>query len=185
MTKAPALLAAAMALSLTGCGFHPLYAVPGQQKGQMQASLRAIYVEPVGTRLGYELRDQMLTVIDGAADPASARYHLSMTLDQKSESIGVQSQKVGSQTQTVTTRYNDLITVEYTLTDIKTGAVLTKGTETGLASYNVLSSPYATLISQQDADKRAADDIADRIRIALAAFFAQGGGAQTTMPPAK
>lgn len=166
-------LAALLILPLTGCGFHPLYAVPGQARGQMQAELQSVYVEAVDGRLGYELRDQTLDVIDGTADASKARYRLSLTLDQKSEAIGVQSQKVGTQTQTVTTRYNDLITVQYELTDIKSGASLTRGTETGLASYNVLTSPYATLMSQQNADKQAADDIADRIRIALAAFFAQ------------
>ncbi|MGB8601432.1 MAG: LPS assembly lipoprotein LptE [Rhizomicrobium sp.] len=170
----PALaLAALLILPLTGCGFHPLYAVPGQARGQMQAELQSVYVEPVGGRLGYELRDQTIDVIDGTADASQARYRLSLTLDQKSEAIGVQSQKIGSQTQTVTTRYNDLITVQYELTDIKSGAMLTRGTEIGLASYNVLTSPYATLISQQDADKQATDDIADRIRIGLAAFFAK------------
>jgi len=50
---------------------------------------------------------------------------------------------------------------------------VTKGTETGLSSYNVLSSPYATLAVQQDADRRAAEDIADRIRVDLAVHFAQ------------
>jgi hypothetical protein len=42
-----------------------------------------------------------------------------------------------------------------------------------LTAYNVLSSPYATLAGQQDADKRAAEDIADRIRIDIAVWFAE------------
>jgi len=38
---------------------------------------------------------------------------------------------------------------------------------------NVLLVAYATLVAQQDASRRAADDIRDRIRIDLASFFAQ------------
>lgn len=171
--KTASALVALLALTLTGCGFHPLYAVPGHAKGQMQASFRAIYVEPVGERLGYALRNQMIDVIDGAALPAGAKYRLRLNIDLKNEAIGVQSQQVGNLKQTVITRYNDQISVGYELSDMASGAILLKSTETGIAAYNVLSSPYATLVSQQDADKRATGDIADRIRIALAAYFAQ------------
>ena len=45
------------ALSLSGCGFHALYADP---HGYMKSNLGSIYVEPVPDRLGYELRNQLL-----------------------------------------------------------------------------------------------------------------------------
>jgi LPS-assembly lipoprotein len=96
-----------------------------------------------------------------------------LTLSEKSDAVGVQSQTVGTVTQTAITRYNDRLNVAYELTDAATGAVITSGVETGLSAYNVLSSPYATLVVQQDAARRAADDIADRIRIDLAVFFSQ------------
>ncbi len=161
-------------LLLGGCGFHPLYAVPDMPNGAMQADLRAIYVEPVPERLGYQLRNQLIDLLDGQGEPAGARYHLRVTLSTKSEAIGVQSQTApGGITQTAITRYNDKITADYELVDSKTNAVVTRGVETGLTSYNVLSSPYATLAVQQDADRRAAEDIADRIRIDLAVWFAQ------------
>jgi LPS-assembly lipoprotein len=167
------LFAVGLAFFAGGCGFHPLYAVPGSPKGEMRRLLQSVYVEPAPDRLGYELRNQIIDLIDGSARTTGAAYRLRLTLDEKQEAIGVQSQKVGTLTQTTITRYNDKLSVEYELSDIKTGAVLAKGIETGLSSYNVLSSPYATLVAQQDADKRAADDIADRIRIALTAYFAQ------------
>ena len=54
---------------------------------------------------------------------------------------------------------------------------MTKGVETGLSAYNVLPSSqvanYGTLAAQQDADKRAAEDIADRIRLDLDVYFAK------------
>jgi LPS-assembly lipoprotein len=162
------------ALLVSGCGFRPLYAVPDMPGGSMQATLRSIYVEPVPERLGYQLRNRMIDVLDGKGEAGGARYRLKMTLTTKSEAIGVQSQTtIGGVTQTAITRYNDTLTVNYELLDARSGAVVTKGIETGLSAYNVLTSPYATLAVQQDADRRAAEDIADRIRIALAVWFAQ------------
>jgi LPS-assembly lipoprotein len=73
------------------------------------------------------------------------------------------------------TRYNDTLVVNYTLTDAK-GTEITHGSQSSLASYNVAVSPYATLAAQQDSDKRAAEDIADRIRMDLGAFFTRRDG---------
>ena len=178
MTNLRLLALVALSLALAGCGFHPLYAVPGAARGSMKQSLGAIYVEPIPDRLGYELRNSVIDVLDGRADAAGATYRLRLTLGEKSDAIGVQSQTVGSGTtaitQTAITRYNDTLTVGYELVDVKTNAVIAHGTETGLSSYNVLTSPYATLAIRQDAERRAADDIADRLRIDLAVFFAQG-----------
>lgn len=174
MRKAAALLALLALPLLSGCGFRPLYAVPGMPAGSMKAALRSVYVEPVPERLGYQLRNQVIDLIDGQSESGGARYRLKMMLATKSEAIGIQSQTTtGGITQTAITRYNDKLTVTYELTDAKSGVVLTKGVETGLSAYNVLSSPYATLAVQQDADRRAAEDIADRIRINLAVWFAE------------
>ena len=61
------------------------------------------------------------------------------------------------------TRYNDTLTATYVLTDAK-GTEVTRGSQTSLSSFNVSNSPYSTLAVQQDSDRRAADDLADRIR---------------------
>ena len=176
MTSHRPLFTFGLALLLGGCGFHPLYAVPGAAHGSMREHLGAIYVEPVPDRLGYELRNAVIDVLDARAEAPGATYRLRLTLAEKSDAIGIQSQRVGSGataiTQTAITRYNNTLTVTYELMDIKSDAVLTHGTETGLSAYNVLASPYATLAVQQDAAKRAADDIADRIRLDVAVYFA-------------
>ncbi len=166
----------ALALGLAGCGFHPLYAIPNTPQGTMRQDLGSIYVEPIPDRLGYELRNSLIDLLDARAQTAGAVYRLRVNYAEKSDAIGVQSQTVvkGAQaiTQTAITRYNNTLTINYQLVDIKTNTIVTHGVETGLSAYNVLSSPYATLVAQQDANRRAADDIADRIRIDLADFFA-------------
>ncbi|MBU6298696.1 MAG: hypothetical protein KGJ79_00365 [Alphaproteobacteria bacterium] len=173
MRTAGTIVSLGAALLLAGCGFHPLYAIPGGARGGVHRDLGSIYVEPLPDKLGYELRNAMIDVIDAQNEEAGAAYRLHLTLAINNEAIGVQSQTVGTITQTAITRYNDTLTVNYELDDARTGKPITSGTETGLSSYNVLSSPYATLAVQQDADRRAAADIADRIRIDLAVFFSQ------------
>ena len=80
------------------------------------------------------------------------------------------NQGVALQNDATITRYNDRLVASYELSDAK-GTTLTSGSQTGLSSYNVASSPYSTLAAQQDADKRAAEDMAERIRLDLGAWF--------------
>ncbi|HVV65367.1 MAG TPA: LPS assembly lipoprotein LptE [Rhizomicrobium sp.] len=156
------LLALCLAPLLAACGFHPLYGSGPTTEGTAD-KLAAIYVEPIPARLGYELRNQLIDLFDASARPSQGAYRLRVTLGQKSQGIAVQNDAA-------ITRYNDTLNVRYELTDAK-GAVLTQGIETGLSAYNVVASPYATLIAQQDADTRAAEDIAYRIRTDLAVYF--------------
>jgi LPS-assembly lipoprotein len=51
------------------------------------------------------------------------------------------------------------------------GKELTRGALNGLSSYNVANSPYSTQVARQDADKRAALDIAERLRLNLGVYF--------------
>ncbi len=163
---------AALALPLAACGFHPLY---GGLNSAMSATLSTIYVEPVPDRVGYELRNEMIDLLDGPGTARGAAYRLKLALTQTTQGIALQNDAT-------ITRYNDALKVTYTLTDM-TGKTVTSGTETGLSAYNVLptgstitASPqanYGTLAAQQDADKRAAQDIAERIRLDLNVFFAK------------
>jgi LPS-assembly lipoprotein len=126
-------------------------------------------VEPVPERLGYELRNTMIDLLDGPGTASGASYRLKLGLSENTQGIALQNDAT-------ITRYNDALTVTYELTDMA-GRVVTKGTETGLSAYNVLPSSsnanYGTLAAQQDADKRAAQDIAERIRLDLNVYFAK------------
>ena len=163
MKRAAAIIAS---LLLGGCGFHPLY---GGMNGDMQGTLSSIYVEPVPERIGYELRNTMIDLLDGPGTPGGASYRLKLGLTQTTQGIALQNDAT-------ITRYNDTLTVTYELFDAA-GHIVTKGAETGLSAYNVLpsssSANYGTPIAQQDADKRAAQDIANRIRFDLNVYFSK------------
>ncbi len=70
------------------------------------------------------------------------------------------------------TRYNDTLKATYVLLD-GAGTQVYQGSLQGLSSYNVATSPFATNIAQQDSDLRAADDLAERIRLDVGVFFSR------------
>ena len=165
MKNAPLPAIALLALVLGGCGFHPLYG-SSPSSGTLQNTFAQIYVEPIYdlgvANTGYDLRDRMIDTL--GATSGAAQYHLKLTLNQTTQGIALQNDAS-------ITRYNDTLTVTYSLVDTATGEEVTRGTETGLSAYNVVQSPYSSLIAQQDADRRVAQDIAERVRLDLGVFF--------------
>ncbi len=170
--KGRVLAALALAGFAGGCGFHPLYGDGGATAGTKD-KLAAIYVDPIPNRLGYELRNQLIDLFDSSGRASHDSYRLRITIGEKSEGVALQNDAA-------ITRYNDTLSVHYELTD-RTGHLITNGDESGLSAYNVVASPYATLIAQRDADTRAAYDIAYRIRTNLAVFFQKAAAADA--PP--
>lgn len=162
--KIAALLTLATALAAGACGFHPLYGeIGGKPAGQ--AVFGSIYVEPIaGERVGYELRNNLVGLLRGSVQPEGAIYRLKVATQQGTEGIAVQPDAS-------ITRYNFNLVAHYTLSNIRTGAVIKSGTETTLAEYDVVSSPYTTLVAQQSAQERATQDIANHIRVDLAVYF--------------
>ena len=153
------LSALALGFALSGCGFHPMYGP------SLSPQLSSIYVEPIAERDGYELRNSLIDLLGSNGEMRGKRYRLTITLRESNQGVALRNDAA-------ITRYNDTLAASFVLTD-SNGAKVTEGTQTGLTAYNVTSSPYATLTAQQDADRRVAQDIAERIRLDLAAFFRQ------------
>jgi LPS-assembly lipoprotein len=151
------LAAPALCLVLTGCGFHPMY---GRATGPAMAS---IFVEPIAERDGFELRNALIDDLQSDGEDRGKAYRLKVVLNESPQGIALQNDAT-------ITRYNNTLTARYTLTDAQ-GKVLTSGTQTQMSAYNVVQSPYATLVASQDSSKRAAQDIAERIHLDLGVWF--------------
>jgi len=155
---APA-LTVALGFALAGCGFQPMYGP------SLSPQLSSIYVEPVAERDGYELRNSLIDLLGSNGEMRGKRYRLTITMRESNRGVALQGDAS-------ITRYNDTVAASFVLADLD-GKIVTQGSQTGLTAYNVTSSPYSTLAAQQDADKRAAQDLAEHIRLDLAAFFRQ------------
>lgn len=157
----------ALAALLGGCGFHPLYST--EDGGGARKIFASIYVDPVdGERVGYDLRNSLIDDLLAVNDTHKAAYRLKVKVDQYVQGIAVENNAA-------VTRYNYTLNARYELSDIATNEVIKDGNETTLSAYDVVASPYATLVAQQDAQKRGAQDIAYRIQIDLSAFFGKKG----------
>ena len=149
---------AALCVALAGCGFTPLYG-----GGKVAPQLSSIYVEPIAERNGYELRTRLIELLNSDGVLAGKRYRLKITMTESSQGIALQNDAT-------ITRYNNRMEAKYVLSDAS-GTLVTQGTQSELSSYNVVQSPYATLAGEQDSAKRAAQDMAERIRLELGVWF--------------
>ncbi len=159
--RKPAAIAACLLLSpmLSACGFHPMYG------SALAPQLSSIYVEPIAERDGYELRNSLIDALQSDGVAAGKAYRLKVVLNESSQGIALQNDAT-------ITRYNNRLEARYTLSDAR-GNVLISGTQTEMSAYNVVQSPYATLVAEQDASKRAAQDVAERIHLDLGVWFRQ------------
>ena len=128
----------------------------------------AIYVEPISERVGYELRNDLLDLLDATGDAGGARYRLKLYVTELEEPVVFQPN-------TSITRYNYTLTAHYDLVARDATQPVKSGDVTAFAAYNVAASPYlySTVAAQRDAKNRAANDIAERIRIELAVYLRQ------------
>ena len=164
-----------LALALAACGFRPLYGRYGANPGA-QRIFSSIYVQPIDAeRAGYQLRNSLIDLLEASASPANAIYRLDVDLREARQGVAVQPNAS-------ITRYNYTLLARYKLIDAKSGKVITKGTQSTLSAYNVLpssaTSSYGTQSAREDAQKRAADDIAQRIRLDLGVYFARNAPQQ-------
>jgi LPS-assembly lipoprotein len=162
-----------LALALAACGFHPLYGRIGNSPGA-QAIFASVYVPPIELEnAGYELRNDLIDLLQAKDRPDGAAYDLKVVLIERNQPIAIQNEQVGTLKEVEITRYNYTLVANYVLVERKTQKVLTKGTESSLSAYDVVTSPYATLVAQKDAQARTAQDIAQQLRQRLAIYFVQ------------
>jgi len=171
--------AIALALSLNACGFHPLYGTIGGGPG---INMSSIYVSPIPERVGYELRNDLLDLFDSMGQSEGAAYRLEIVL--KNEKVAL-----GFLNNAEITRYNYYLTARYDLISTATNKAVKSGVARTITSYNVVTSPYATVVAEKDAQNRAARDVAETIRTELAVYLREAlahpaAAAQPPVPPA-
>lgn len=161
--KFVAAIFAGLALAaLGGCGFTPLYATQ-TANGPMSAALSAIRVEPIPDRLGQYVRNNLIDLLNPQGEPQAPAYRLIVRLSEDREGLAIERD-------TSITRYNYSLLAHYELRD-GAGHVVESGKARAIAAYNVVSSQFATLSAEKDAQMRAAREVAETIRLRLAAGF--------------
>src|SRR5438132_1112470 len=137
-------LAASLALTgmgLSGCGFTPLYGAPG-----VTAKLATIKVTTPDGRTGFLMRQHLEDAF--ASDRgAPATYALRLQLAEARYPRGIR-------TDNVATRYEYVITADYSLANQPGGDVAKRGRVRVEVTYDSADQPYASIAAQQDAQDR-------------------------------
>lgn len=168
-SSAKARLIAGLALSLAcgACGFRPLYGESGRTAA-VQTDLGDVQVDPIPDRLGQRLRQDLVDRINPKGEPALGRYHLAVKLAEAQDGEGIRSDLTFA-------RVNYRLFAEWQLRDEKNGSVIAKGTSRAFTSYNVGANPFATVTAENDGRERAANEVAEDIRMRLAVYFESNG----------
>ena len=160
--RALALLAlAATSVALSGCGFTPLYAQTG-----VVSHLASIDVVAPEGRTGF-LIGQSLDDAFAKNRSAPATYRMNLSLAEARYPRGLRIDNVA-------TRYEYVLTANYALSSVATGALAKRGAVRVELTYDSADQPYASIAAQQDAQQRAAEEAARRIQLELAAWLATG-----------
>lgn len=159
------LFLALFALAPAGCALAPLHG--GETGSRVNSELAAIAVDVPRNRLGQILAGELRRELDPAGLAALPRYSLVVRLDREKSPLAVQLDDV-------TTRFDLTLAGRFDLVRKSDGHVLYRSAVRRVASYNVVRAPYATLVAEQDAERRAAKELAREIRTRLAVHLAGG-----------
>ena len=160
-------VAIALIAPLGGCGtggalagFTPMYGA----NGTLGPSLSRIEVASVPGRAGYLLRESLDDNLSKARGEAPL-YRLAMSVKEVRIPRGLRIDNVAN-------RYELQLRVSYALVDIRQNKTLTRGSAISIVTYDSADQPYAAVAAHQDAQERAAAEAAQRLRLNLAAYFA-------------
>jgi LPS-assembly lipoprotein len=159
-------LVCALLLALGACGFRPLYGP--RDTSSVPADLALIEIKPIKDRVGQELHNHLLDMLNPRGEAASPRYTLTVALTESAEGFAVQKTAFA-------TRSSLTVTASFTLAErSREPKTLVSGSSAATSSYDILRNDFATLAAEKDARSRALLLIAEDIRVRLAAHFQRG-----------
>ena len=147
-------------LLLAGCSYKPLYGTGSDGKG-VAAALSGIAVDEQKTRAGQLVRNNLISSF-GAGGGSS--FILRLTPVEKNQQLSA-----NSAVKLERFRYN--LKVAFELIDAQSGQNLTSGSSFSNVSYDTVEQPIADLRAAENARERASREVAEDIRLRLAAFF--------------
>ena len=154
---------------VSACTVRPLYSNAPLSPGSnatANSELASIAVKPVKTRYAQQLRTNLIFGFGrGAGEPASPAYSLDLAVTEAVESSALV--QVGTD-QDEPTAGSVTLTANYTLTDAKTGVVITTGKRSITSSFDRPRQEFASYRAQIDAENRAARELAEALQLSIA-----------------
>lgn len=164
--RALALLGLALP-GLAACNLRPLHG--GSSGAAANRELASIAVDVPRSRIGQILRNQLLDELNPAGMEVPQRYVLIVRLDRERDALAIQLDDT-------VTRFDLTLLARFELRRKADGVTLYQGAARRVASYNVVRAPYATLVAEEDAERRAARELSREIRARLAVRLEEAAG---------
>jgi LPS-assembly lipoprotein len=150
------------AATLSGCGFEPLYGRFGDRS--IADDLATIKVQLIANRSGQILRNHLLDALTPLGEPPQPAYTMRVEL------IEPLPQDLGITRNEAVVRYSYSSVARFRLID-SAGKEVLLSDASGLSSYEVTNSEFATVSGQANARDRVLEEIANEIKSQLAVWF--------------
>jgi LPS-assembly lipoprotein len=155
-----ALFLAPLALTLAGCGFHPLYAPRGPR--DWDADLAAINVLRINDRPGQILALALRENLNPAGVSVPKRWDLQTGLRVTRSDLGIQRNATATTSE---------ITVYATFQVLDaSGKTVYSSTSNAVGDFDQVEDAYATQVAAEGARNRAIREVADEMTLRLAIF---------------
>jgi LPS-assembly lipoprotein len=160
---------AASVLTLSACGFEPMYGThrfnePTAQEAAIEAQLESIEIENIPDRSGQVLRNLLIDRFYRNGRPQAPQYRLKTAALQESiTDLDITKESDATRAQL---RVNATIT----LVDANGNAVLERDLS-AIGSYNILTSEFSTRVSEDNTRQNVLSDLAQQIELQIALYL--------------
>ncbi len=148
-------------LALAACGYRPLYGERGPDNVSVADELALVRIESIPDRIGQQMYNMLRERLNPYGKPADPKYVLSVTLLETRERLFLEKDETA-------TRTNLTLKANFVLRRVSDGEVVATGLSRTVSSYDILSSQFASVVSEEDARVRGARALSDDIRTRLA-----------------
>jgi LPS-assembly lipoprotein len=158
-----ALLACIGLPGLAGCVYHPLYGTDSYASQAPGSTLSFIEVADVDTRVGQQVRNHLIFLLNGGRQAPEPRYEAHLRVNSFNQLYAANRNYADTTAGTVT------VNVSYDIVDLASHQQISNGRRVGRAAYDRTGQSFANERAQRDAENRAAQNAAEQIRLAIAA----------------
>ena len=159
----------ALVALLQACQFQPLYSSDSGTVAGSSLALSSLSVAEANSRVGQQVRNHLIFLMSGGATPANPTHEVrirvssnSRVLAAKVRSSITQSNQIGNTAGSVE------LTASYEIYDFASKQIIHRGNRFASAAYDQTSQSFATTRAARDAENRAAREVAEQLRFAIA-----------------
>lgn len=160
--KAGLVISLLAAVTLSACQFQPLYGPSTDVSGNTSTLLSQISVETVDTRVGQQVRNHLLFLLNGGNEATEPGYKILLQVS------SFERRTVAHAALSETTAGFVTVTASYTLIDTSNQKRLSSGSRKASAYFDRTSQIFANQRAVRDAENRAGKEVAEKLRFALA-----------------